>query len=198
MRIQVIAPCFYPSRESVPYFTKSAARHMVFTRLYGVGRPFTDWIQTHITEALKTLQNEEASHILFTDASDAIFIQGMKAITDRYLQLGSPRMLVSEESWGMNAGGWLGETETAVAILEHLATITDIPAAGNPQERWRHAIWIKTINVTFDSAHRIFYVGTPAKLPDTCIIHCAGGYTDPKVGKQAILEPIWRMLGYER
>jgi hypothetical protein len=205
MNIQIIAPCFYPDEYYVRYFITSAKRHGIKPYMYGFLLPFRDWIDTHITECLRVLKTEcvESTHILFTDASDAIFMQGLDEIQRRYFRLGKPPMLVSDEETGLNAGGWLGEREVAIEVLEYLAKQTD--GSGNPQDRWRAAVDYGQVFVRYDFGHVIFQVATnavqsvqsPQALADTCVLHFAGGFTDRVVGKQAQIEPLWKTLGYE-
>lgn len=68
---------------------------------------------------------------------------------------------------------------------------------GDPQVRWREAARDKRIDVTKDKKSTVFQVGMEDnELKDTCLLHLAGGFSDPTEGKKAIIEPIWHMLGY--
>lgn len=194
----IIAPCFYPHAEvaHLKYFVGSSLRHGLSPIMYGLGMPFKDWIDTHITECLKTLHRIDSTHVLFTDASDVVFLQGMDEIEARYGRLCNPPMLVSVENTGMNAGSWMGQRNVAIAILEHLAT-SSYSFTGDPQERWREAIRQRQVCVAQDKGNMIFQVVT-GPLADTCVAHFAGGYTDAVTGKQEQIEPVWRSLGYER
>lgn len=197
MKIEIIAPCFYPSVDAphLKYFLKSAMRHGLMPYKYGLGRSFGTWIDTHITACLIVLRQLDSSHILFTDASDVIFLNGMHEIKRRYVRLGHPPMLVSEEETGMNAGGWLGERMVAIEILDYLSKQG---GSGDPQERWRKAIREQQVHVVHDRTSVIFQVSSNTQPVDTtCLLHFAGGYTDPIVGKQELIEPFWGALGYE-
>lgn len=54
------------------------------------------------------------------------------------------------------------------------------------------------IRVALDLGMHIFQVmtGGENKLRDTCLVHFAGGYTDPVAGKAEQIEPYWKQLGY--
>jgi hypothetical protein len=193
MQLTILSPTYYKDTEPFKYFELSANHFNIVPHAYGYGRQFTDWIQTHIYGCLDVLYQTVNSHVLFTDSSDVMFLKPKAEIIQRYNRMGHPPMLVSVEDSGMNAGGWMGETEVAIAILEHLKGM-DIPKAGDPQERWRKAIGRGDIKVDWDFENLIFAVN---KWPtDACILHCAGGYSDPKTGRQERLAPIWRELGY--
>ena len=168
---------------------------------YGLGEPFKDWIDTHITSCLGVLKDIRASrrHVLFTDA-DVIFLKGIAEIRRRYMRLGHPPLLMSvEHTHLLNAGGWLAEVDVAIAALSYLATDE---RSGDPQVRWRNAISEGHIRATLDWGRNIFRV-TGADDPitlaaaDSCLLHFAGGYTDPKRGKRDQIEPVWRLLGYD-
>lgn len=199
--LDIIAPCFYPhiEAEHLKYFVGSSMHHGLMPRMYGLGKQYKDWIDTHITECLTVLRGVDSTHVLFTDACDVVFLKGMSEIENRYQRLGCPPMLVSVEKTGMNAGGWIGKKNVAIAILEHLSKAF-YNFTGDPQERWREAIRQRQICVTQDDGNVIFQVasGGAEPLADTCLLHFAGGYTDPIVGKQEQIEPLWRSLGYER
>lgn len=186
---------------------ESAKRHDLLEHdllAYGFNKPYTDWIQTHITECLRVLKTmRNTSHVLFTDASDVIFMNGMEEITKRYMRLGHPPMLIALENDGINAGGWLGERDVAIAILEHLAS-ERYQYTGDPQTRWRDAWSANRIDLTPDYSRSIFRVvgdglreGEQGLWSDTCMLHFAGGYTDPIEGKAAQMEPTWEVLGYK-
>ena len=195
----VIAPCFYPSTDHISYFQRSAEKYAMPIIQYGLGEPFKDWIDTHITACLSVLKDirQARSHVLFTDAADVIFLKGVSEIWRRYLRLGHPPLLMSvEHTHLLNAGGWLAETDVAIAALSYLATDE---RSGDPQVRWRNAIAEGHIRATLDWGRNIFRVAgadDPASLAaaDTCVLHFAGGY--PKRGKRDQIESVWRLLGY--
>lgn len=194
MKISVIAPCFYTKSSSIRYLMLSAARHGIYVNAYGFGDVYKGWIDTHITRCIDKLRSLDSTHVLFTDASDVVFVRGLQEITSRYLRLGHPPMLMSYEVMrGLNAGGWLGEREVAIAILEHLSTPQY--TSGDPQERWREATRLARIRVEADSNQLIFNP-EPEVPRDTCIAHFAGGYTSPETGKSEHIEPYWQSLGY--
>jgi hypothetical protein len=196
MNLKVISPTYYPNTDQVKYLLRSAMNNGIDLHAYGSGKQYTDWIQTHITDCLIELKSiaRSATHVLFTDASDVIFLKGDRDIVRRYNMLGHPPMLVSREPDGMNAGGWMGEVDVAIAILSHLATLAGITDGGNPQARWRHALRNRSIDVAWDCSNNIFSVN---QWPtDACLIHFAGGYSDPATGRAHRIEPVWKELGW--
>lgn len=207
MSIQIIAPCFYPSGHYVRYFTQSATRHKLDLHLYGATKPFKDWIETHIVECLDVLKHHvDSTHVLFTDASDVMFLSSMRDIQFAYDFLGRPPVLFSYERSGLNAGGWIGERTAMIDVLELLKTCG---TSGDPQVRLREAVARGWLNVAADLHSALFQVVDGSELEFEhgklrnvhtgtfpCLLHFAGGYTDPENGKAQQIEPVWKALGY--
>lgn len=191
--VTVLAPAFYSSYYNVRYLMLSAQRHGVEVRWYGLNEQFKGWVDTHVTRLKAELERVETSHVLFTDASDALFLRGMDEIIRRYKGMGAPGLLVSVEDDGLNAGGWMGRVSEAKKALAVIEKQTD----GDPQLRWRHAVEQGMVMVDLDMEDRVFQVGfgVDDKL-NGCLLHFAGGYTDPEVGKKELIEPTWLRLGY--
>lgn len=221
MTITVLAPAFYDNPEwSTRYLRISAERHGVPIRWYGVGELYRGWIYVQIERLIEELERVDTSHVLYTDSSDVILLSNLDEIEDKYMfDYRNPEMLISVEADGVNAGGWMGRTGDAIDTLKWLADWTFDGDDGNPQTRWREAIADGEIDVERDVARHIFFVtGSPYGVADgrityhdpsikelgyegigfrPCVLHFAGGYTDPKVGKAALIEPVWRELRYE-
>lgn len=206
MTLSIIAPTFYPSLSSIPYFIKSTARHAVPVILYGVSQRFTHWIDTHIVECFKQLRNITESHVLFTDAADVIWLAGIDEILEKYRELHAPPVLIGFEESGPNFGGWMGERRAMVDVLSILYKME----GGDPQERLREAIRKGWLEVSMDDKRSIFQIVDGSDLEVIngrvrnnntgtfpCLLHFAGGYSSPDHGKRKQMEPMAKALGYE-
>ncbi len=206
MNLAVIAPAFYPSLASIPLFTQSAARHGIPVNLYGLTRRYTHWIDTHINECFHQLRDLTASHILFTDAADVIWLADLNEIVGKYDALHRPPILIGFEESGPNFGGWMGERHAAIDMLQILSKME----GGDPQERLRKALRHEWLQVQPDYTREIFQVVDGSDLVVIegrvrnnntgtwpCLVHFAGGYSSPDQGKRAQMEPMARKLGYE-
>lgn len=211
--IQVIAPAFYPDLSSVHYLYKSAMRHRIPLHLYGLGKTYPHWIETHLVQCVAEMKRLDSTHVLFTDASDAFFVAGMKDIHIAYEAMGQPPVLYSVERSGLNAGGWLGEREAMIHVLEVLMESGDSGStigrtSGDPQVRLRDAVLRGRLDVEADTESAIFQIcegdflavengrirniNTATK---PCILHFPGGSASDKPGR---MEPIWKELSYDR
>jgi len=210
----ILAPAFYPTWWPVRYLQESAAACRVPVRFYGLGEPYKDWFDVQVTRLITEIENVTTSHVLYTDASDAILLCSMEEIKQKDRDLDEPNLLLSLEADGVCAGGWLAYKDIALACLYEIRD-QDNPST-NPQLRWRQAIQDGTIDfedmidvdslifqvtgrdgldvVEKDGSKRIFNSFTE-NYP--AILHFAGGYTSPSVGKAALIETVWKSLGYE-
>lgn len=216
--ITVLAPAFYSNPEwSTRYLRQSAARHNVPIHWYGEREPYRGWLDVQLTRLLHEIKtNVTTSHILYTDSSDAVFLASLDEIVYKLRGAPSDLILMSVEADGqICAGGWLAARGPAMDALEWLL---DWPFDGdesNPQVRWREAIEDGEIEVDRDYGRHVFGVadsesrteggrvsmdnglgGKWRKFSNPCVLHWAGGYTDPATGKSALIEPVWRELGY--
>jgi hypothetical protein len=70
--------------------------------------------------------------------------------------------------------------------IDNIATIFQVTGNGNiavlPEPEGEIEVKPRIYNATYD------------EWP--CLLHFAGGYTDPQVGKAALIEPLWKALGY--
>lgn len=201
MSITVLAPAFYTDPEwSTRYLRRSAARHNVPVTWYGVGEPYRGWHDVQLVRLLAELRKLDTSHVLYTDSSDVVVLADLDRIGKHYRDLGRPEILISVErsgDGGVNAGGWMGQTDAAIAALEWLLRMDGDES--NPQLRWREAIRECAISAQADVDSDVFQAGGELVIGEwaPCVWHACGGYTDPRVGKAALIEPVWRALGYE-
>jgi len=213
-QLTVLAPAFYPQTQDpspVRYLVQSAARCRIPLRLYGQGKPYHDWMQVQVHELLRELESLTTPYVMYVDGSDSVFAADITSILMEYTLLGFPPLLFSVEPDGLNAGGWMGRTQAAITALEMIASLHIAGRMGvfesNPQTRWRWAVRNKLVAVTPDLHRNIFYVmnngplnftdeGEPETLSGAmpCVLHFAGGYTDPKSGKEDQIEPVWEKL----
>lgn len=196
----VVAPAFYPDITPVEYLVESARTHNIPLKLYGLGEPFKDWIDTHLLRLHSELQLTTKSHFLFTDASDCFFVRPMEEIVRAYNRLGAPPLLVAWEKSGLNAGGFIGDTQWMLDCIEFCLRFAEgIPQAGDPQERWRSCYTqVNNGMIQLDQGCQIFQVMSDEvdlefldqRLTNMetyqrpCILHFAGGYNDPTHGRK--------------
>jgi hypothetical protein len=215
--VTVLAPAFYDNHEwATRYLRQSAERHGVPITWYGVGEPYRGWHDVQLVRLLAELRKVDTSHVLYTDSSDAMFLTSLDEIERTYVrELGNPALLISvEHDGGVNAGGWMGQTQWAIDALDWLNNWTFDGDDYNPQNRWREALVSgELFGAEKDLSRAVFQVadetlfwgvpGMPGRVQTIhsrsypAVLHWAGGYTDPKIGKAALIEPVWRELGYE-
>lgn len=210
--ITVLAPDFYTSHHNTRYLRTSAASLNVPITFYGTGEPYRGWLDVQIHRLLDEIKKVNTDYVLYTDSSDAIFIRDLDDVAF-VLRTHTPEIVMSVEAdGGLCAGGWLAKTGFALDALTWLGHWSYDGDDGNPQTRWREAVKEGCIEVTEDAHRHIFQVADEPleiirgqrpvitnlrtrSLP--CVLHFAGGYTDPMVGKADRIKPIWQQLGYE-
>lgn len=195
--ITAIAPAFYPNEYHVRYLLKSAAKHKVKVRLYGLGQPYGSWMQVQVERLLDELRALTTPYVLYTDGSDVVYRAGIEDVWERYESLYKPPLLFAYERSGLNAGCWIGQREKAITDLEY---IRDRYTDGDPQVRWRQAALEGKVRVLGDIGRRIFEVVEAAKpeFGDAPVLHFAGGWSDPVHGRAWKIEPIWEEMGYDK
>lgn len=219
LSLSVLAPAFYPSTYSTRYLVSSAARQGITVQLYGLGQPYRGWLDVQIHSLRMELDRVRTTHVMYVDGSDTILLSPLREIVDKYVaDLGEPPILASVERDGMNAGGILAEVgalKAALDVLAEVGTFDWADADSNPQTRWREAIAKGYVDVVFDSKSEIFQVtgnGPLDVVPDIgqgrvynsatetwpCVLHFAGGYSDPQTGKSDQIDPIWSALGWAK
>lgn len=196
----MLAPAFYTDPEwSTRYLRRSAERHAVPIRWYGAGEPYGGWFNVQLTRLLLELEALTSPLVVYVDGSDSVVMGTTTLLVDRYRVFGSPRLLMSVERDGLNAGGWLGDRMYAIDCLYTLKNMEC--ESENPQIRWREAARRGLVSVTVDRKSLMFRVVESdadwlGRATRPFAAHWAGGYTDPVVGKAALIEPTWRELGY--
>jgi hypothetical protein len=216
MSITVLAPAYYNSLYPVRYLDQSAKRYGIDVHWYGLGKPYPGWYDVQIIDLLDELAKVITPHVLYTDASDAIFLSGLDEIWQKYVDMDMPDILMSKELSGANAGGILAYKDSLIGELEYLRQyIIDGPDPDNPQERWRALIAdskpsTRDAYIKLDQESEIFQVvDEPLDMVDILggvynprtvnypsILHFAGGYTSSIDGKARLIEPYWSKLGY--
>lgn len=212
---------------STRYLRRSAARHNVPIAWYGMGEPFRGWLDVQLTRLLFAIKHVTTSHILYTDSSDAVFMTSLDEIASKLRGAPRDLILMSVEADDqVCAGGWLAHRGMAVDALEWLLSWPFDGDESNPQVKWREAIEDGQIDVERDYERHVFQVADeplivdphviiptppglnlrrvlepmirrPGKHTYPCLVHWAGGYTDPNTGKSALIEPVWKELGYD-
>lgn len=204
--ITILAPAYYSDWFKVRYLKESATRHNVPIHWYGFNKPYTGWFQVQVIDLLKEIKKVDTPYILYTDASDAIINTPIYTLDiipkEKWI------IMSQEHDGSLCAGGWFGPRNYAIEALEIIQdfipeNVVDIM---NPQERWREATAKKLVHVFPDTIRAFFQIADePLEIkdntlynPDTrtfpSIVHWAGGYTDPEIGKAALIEPYWRQL----
>lgn len=194
MTLTVLAPAYFPDLSPAHYLVRSAALHELAIEWYGLGTDYHSWYQVQIADLIGQVERAESSHILYTDSRDVIVCGGQTLIEQRYKELGRPPLLISSETDGLNAGGWMGRRRAALDALGKLLRRT---GDWNPQTRWREAVADGSVEVVVDDESRVFHVmegELPRPLP--CFLHFAGGYNDPRTGRAERMQPVWEALGY--
>lgn len=160
MKLAVITACLYPDTKPIHYLQASCDRQGIKLIPHGVGVAFGGWAQTLISTtvpAMRDLQREGYTHVLYTDGSDSIIIAEQDEILARYLRFGLPLCLMSADSecfpdcpnanerftgplpWRyVNGGGYIGEIEFIVSMWTRLAQKYD--GDGNHQS-WLVQEW---------------------------------------------------------
>lgn len=210
MNLTVLAPSYYTSWYPTRYLQYSAQRYSIPITWYGSHKPYPGWFGIQIIDLLEELSEVDTSHVLYTDASDAIFLSDLSEVACKYVDMDvQSGILISRECSGVCAGGIMAETDVLYQALAQLALYSiDDPDSSNPQVRWRAAIADNYVQADIDEQSNIFQVvDEPLAVMDgrvyntrtgnyPSILHFAGGYTDPAQGKAALIEPYWKRLGY--
>ena len=204
MNLTIFGPAYYTDTERLKFFNQSAIHHRVKVHLYGFGKPFGTWIQTHIEDCLYELKWMTSDVAMFTDTSDVLWLTDATEIEDKYIAMGRPPLLIGAEHSGANGGGWIGERLEAIRILEILAKDD---SSGDPQVRWRKAIEDGLVHVELDQRSWIFQIMgedtleiKSGRMRNTvtgswpCLLHCAGGSSHSIFGKNERIEPLWEAL----
>lgn len=204
MNYTILAPAFYSTWDKVRYLKQSAERWNVPITFYGFGEPYKGWHYVQIDRLIEEVEKITTDCIIYTDASDAI-INGPIPKPDSEVHWSS------EIDYRMCAGGWRAPKDRALRALEIVKETIPTTDSSNPQEKWREALLSSNSLCAMswpDYAREVFQVADePLEIRDKriynprtqtfpFIVHFAGGYTDPVVGKAELIEPYWKQLGY--
>jgi len=213
----ILAPAFYNSWNKVKYLKQSADRWGVPITFYGFGEPYRGWHDVQIDRLITEVEKIETKWVIYTDASDTI-INGAYPLDSTITALVDPpepwaTLIFSVESPGhLCAGGLICNTGTLLPILKQLKEFRPCnfcdSETSNPQIKWQCYMghWREEYK---DYGREIFQVAdepleirngrvyNPRTQTFPFIVHWAGGYTDPEVGKEALMGDVCRQLGYE-
>lgn len=208
MRIALISPCFYKTQDAA-YWLLRSAEHNGYELgkdlfLYGYGRPYRGWMDVQVHELMTWVQAlpPEITHFVYVDCNDSLVLQPIEEIEYRYWRIGSAPLLFSvEDDNSLNAGLWMAEREAGLKALGYIRDMKmpeDHRDPDNPQERWRLATLELPTNLDL---HRALFDSrtdwTDRAAPHSCIVHLAGGYSDPDSGKAYKVMPLAHRLGIQ-
>lgn len=210
MNYTILAPAFYNDWNKVRYLKKSAERWNVPITFYGFDEVYKGWHNIQIERLIDEVKKVNTEWVLYTDASDAL-VNGTES-PEPWDDL----ILSIEADGGICAGGWLAKKDAIIPVLSYLREYKCCDRCGrdgmNPQVKWRCATsaaeYVGIRCLSRDKRREIFQVAdepldiiegrvyNPRTKTFPFIVHWAGGYTDPVVGKATLIEPTWRALGY--
>lgn len=218
MKIAPITCCCYESRERIHYFDDSCAQNGFQAEVHGLGQPFPGFAESFVRYTLPHIEklSEDHTHVLFIDGADSLVLSSLNEIVWKYERMGSPECLMSAEMdvpvgirapqftqlnpWKFpNGGGYIAYIPLFLSVCKGLAD--KFSEFGNHQDWFRQAwpiaswtldsecIIFQTMNGSssvFPVAHRVLNTVT-ATWPS--ILHFAGGYSDPLVGRDERMRP---------
>lgn len=195
MTLSVIAPAFDPNTSyalrDAALLTFSAHRVGINPIYFGLGKPWSSW-RERLKEALAVLPSIETTHVLMTDAFDALFICGESEIIDAYNRAGAPPLLLSAERdcwpdtsiagdfpqfevpWRYpNGGGWMGERQY---LIDYIPQVLECGDSENDQELWARAFllgmlpgakldhWCRVFQTVSGSARDLHWVQSQGRM----------------------------------
>lgn len=207
--ITVIGPAFFPDDSYFRYFLDSSRRCGTDARLYGTGKPFASWIQTHINECLAVVSALQPLVVLYTDVRDVLCLAPKRELIEKYEAMDRPRFLAATETQGgitrVNFGGWMAHRYDAMFVLKQLRD--EYSSYGDdPQERMRAFVRDNKCNIQLDHEREIFQCEDESRIEvkgsriinlDTqkkpCFMHFNGGHHD----REERMGPFLKQLGYQ-
>lgn len=207
MKLVVTCPALYPTRERIHFLDDSARRFGIELRPHGLGQQFVDWrhmLMEHTLPAFREFAREGATHVLYVDGCDSLFIDSQEAILARYHSYGAPHWFMSADEGqnNLNAGGYIGELAWIIPCWETLYKM--FGHEDGDYQNWvikrqrecgiildNHA----DIFLPIDSIEEAINVGTlPRGDTEACVLHFRGGYSDPVTGRDERIAPVVREL----
>lgn len=219
MNVAVITCCCYESRDRIHYLDDSCKRFGIDLQTHGIGCPFPGFgpsFERYTIPHIESLKDRN-SHVLFIDGSDSLVLSELSEIVYKYERLGSPPCLMSAEMdvpphkaykgftnsppWKyVNGGGYIAEITFFLSLAKKLIA-SCAQDSGNHQEwfrqEWEHYPWeldwnchiFQTMN-GYPSV-RVVQDRVVNTVTGTwpCILHFAGGYSDPLTGRDERMKP---------
>jgi hypothetical protein len=178
MKLLVLTAAVWPSPEIAKQkawiFLRSCEKFGIEPHMYGIGHPWTIYIDIKINKQLDYLKSlgQSYSHALYTDSQDAFFTAGLDEIVDKYKRLGSPPILTaaytgladSSAPAGFgegrlrypHVGGHLSEIPAIIDAFEHMLKLPN--QTSDDSFSWRDA-WLEGwFRPVIDSECEIFQV----------------------------------------
>jgi hypothetical protein len=218
VNIAVITCACYESSERIHFLEDSCTRNGIVLHTHGLGHPFPGFAPSFIQHTIPHIERlaQDHSHILFIDGADSIVLSNLSEIAWKYERLGSPACLMSAEMdvpphkayrgftasppWKyVNGGGYIAEIQKFLPMARTMEQ--QYPNLGNHQD-WFRESW-EMLKWELDWNCQIFQTmnGIPSlrtvqdRVVNTvtgtwpCILHFAGGYSDPVTGRDERMKP---------
>lgn len=199
MKLVVTCPALYPTRERIHFLDDSARRFGIELKPHGLGQQFVDWrhmLMESTLPAFRQYASEGATHVLYVDGNDSLFVKGLDTIVERYTAYRQPRCLMSADQGTnfLNAGGYMGELDFIIPMWE--ALYERYGADDGDYQNWVIQSFPRlSPRLVLDDAGAVFEpVDEEHPVCDGCVLHFRGGYSDPVTGRDERIAPVVREL----
>jgi len=166
----VFAPKFDFGPDKYRYLRDSCAHFGIDLQTYGEG-PWPGYIEGKITRAIPFLEGRTEKYVLFCDASDVLMVRNPTDLVGQFLSFNRPLVISAERDCFPlrdlapkfppadsgysfpNAGGYIGERDAVIGVLEYMAKTYD---DGEDQARWLRLAVESPSSIAIDSWCAIF------------------------------------------
>lgn len=169
---------------------------------------FADAKVNRLLPVLEDLRDDGYTHVLYTDSTDAFFVELPSIILIQYHYLGSPPILFSRERGCYphqdliipehlqfpNTGQYMGEI---TALIDMWTSVREKYGKEPDNEQgWMLRACADGIDIALDTESLIFRAdaGDYNSINPTCMVHFNGGYSDPERGKYDAMLPLFMKL----